>query len=165
MCVFKFPCTCATTPSIPNLLLSIHKNFDRLLKLISCNVITLSPFPSKIFSKTADTSQTCINTKSQPYLVKYGCLFTLVQLVERHAQKLGFVLGVWVFRVILSSDFSHCQQRSHTYISRPGQFSMLCSTSGSCNCVHSTMFLLFLLATFSMPNSLWPSIISHFELF
>ena len=101
MCVFKFPCTCATTPSIPNLLLSrssflnsavsswmlpdfahIHKNFDRVSKLISCSVITLSPFPSKIFSKTADTSQTCINTKSQPFLVKYGCQITLVQLVE-----------------------------------------------------------------------------------
>ena len=65
--VFKFACTCATTSSIPNLALSrrssccdesvfswmlpdfahIHKNFDRLSKLISCNVITLYPFPSR----------------------------------------------------------------------------------------------------------------------
>ena len=174
MCVFKFACTCATTSSIPNLLLSrrssflnsavsswmlpdfahIHKNFDRLSKLISCNVITLSPFPSKIFSKTADTSQTCINTKSQPFLVKYGCQIKLVQLVECHARKLGFVLGVWIFGVILSSEFSHSQQRSRNCVSHPGKISMMCSTSGSCNFVHSTMFLLCLLATFSMPNPL-----------
>ena len=70
----------------------VHKSSERLSKLISCNVITLCPFPSKIFSRTADTSQTCINTKSQPFLVKYGCQIFLVQLAECQSRKFGFVL-------------------------------------------------------------------------
>ena len=42
---------------------------------------------------------------------------------------------------------------------------MMLATSGSCNFVKCTIFLLFLFAKFNMPDAFWPSITRHFNLF
>ena len=95
-----------------------HKDFDPLSQLMSCNVIHFYPFPSKISSSRAETSHTCINTKPESWspgvavkLHSFNCSSADTQVQVR--------FGVWVFQVILSSEFSHAQQLPRTHTSTP----------------------------------------------
>ena len=128
LCVFRFVCNCATTPSIPNIELSwtssflsswipswsltvfahFHKDFDMRNKLMSCRVISLHPFPTKISSCRAEKSLNFTSTKPESLSLGIAVSRRVFHLFESHTSKFRFVLvegSSWVLQSLDSRFF------------------------------------------------------------
>ena len=178
VCVFKFVCNNATTLSIPNLALSRSYSFKFCGLLVDADrprplplglrsalktdvmhfdfVVPLSLH--KFLMKSRDVTD-LHQHRARAFVAEDGCQVALLQLLECQSHKrsssfccLGLPCGSvhW----ILAS-----QQLSRTHIPNPGKILLIFSSSGSCNFVQDTMFLLCLLTKFTIRDSLWPNIL------
>ena len=116
---------------------ALHKDF-MLSKLMSCRMISLSPFPSKISSWRADTSLNFINAKPESFSHGDRCQSKVFNLFEWQPCEFRFVLAEGSSWVLQSLDSRLLDRFSTPHFQSLGKNQMSCSTSGSCDVLQGT---------------------------